>query len=216
MINKLILDNELFEIEQSFKSLKRKSTFYFENRKDLKPMVDYLLSKGYEKEYEDSWMFWQDKKIDSSCFNEIKKVKNENDLKIYLKIFDDSFQNNDPQNSYGELGDYLKVTENVWHKHNKTNKLEYFVAHKNNKPVAVSTLTNYNEIGYISNVGSLKEIRGEGYGKLATLCCVKQSKKNGNTKHCLATEEGTYPNEFYKKIGFKTRFTATGYSKIEK
>lgn len=110
----------------------------------------------------------------------------------------------------------LKVAENVWHKHNKTNKLEYFVAHKNNKPVAVSTLTNYNEIGYISNVGSLKEIRGEGYGKLATLYCVEQSKKNGNTKHCLATEEGTYPNEFYKKIGFKTRFTATGYSKIEK
>ncbi|MBU2416455.1 hypothetical protein KKA89_00470 [Patescibacteria group bacterium] len=45
----------------------------------MNEIVDYLLSKGYEKEYEDSWMFWQDKKIDSSCFNEIKKVKNEND-----------------------------------------------------------------------------------------------------------------------------------------
>jgi len=75
------------------------------------------------------------------------------------------------------------------------------------------TLTNHDGIGYISNVGSLRKVRGEGFGKIASLYPVSQSIKNGNLEHCLATEEGTYPNEFYKRIGFETRFTAVCYVK---
>ena len=117
------------------------------------------------------------------------------------------YQKDDPQNAYGELGDYLGVAESVWYKHHKTGKVEYFIFYKDKIPVAVSTLTNFQNIGYISNVGSLKEVRGQGFGKLATLYCVEQSKKRGNITHCLATEEGTYANEFYSKIGFSTKFT---------
>ena len=92
-------------------------------------------------------------------------------------------------------------------------KIEYFTVYNDTGPVAVSTLTNFASIGYISNVGSLKEARGKGFGKIASLYCVARSKENGNTEHALATEEGQYPNEFYKRIGFETRFTALGYVK---
>lgn len=85
------------------------------------------------------------------------------------------------------------------------------MVYKDSRPVAFSALTNYESIGYISNAGSLKEVRGQGFGKLATLYCIDQSKKRGNTEHCLATEEGTYANKFYKRLGFKTLFTAVGY-----
>jgi len=98
LVNKLISDDELLKIEESFKSFKRNPSFYFENREDLKPLIDYLLTKDYEKDYEDSWMFWQDDKIDIARFNEIKKVENEDDLKIYLRTYDDSYQKDDPQN----------------------------------------------------------------------------------------------------------------------
>jgi len=81
------------------------------------------------------------------------------------------------------------------------------------EPCAVATLTNFDGLGYISNVGSLKKVRGKGFGKIATLYCVAKSIKNNNQEHCLATEEGAYPNEFYKRIGFVTRFTACGYTK---
>ena len=56
-------------------------------------------------------------------------------------------------------------------------------------------------------------MRGEGYGKLATLYAVLESQRLGNSDHALATEEGTHPNEFYKRLGFETRFTALAYSK---
>ena len=214
LINKVLSNIEINQIEERFIQLKRNSAIYFENKKELFDMDGLLTKTGYKKSWEDSWMFWRGDEINTNRFDKVKKAADENDLKIYIETLDKCFQNNDSQNPYGALGDYLKVAEKVWHKHNKTNKLEYFIVYKDNKPAAVSTLTNYDGIGYISNIGSLKEVRGEGYGKLATLYCVKQSIKNGNREHCMATEDGTYPNEFYKRIGFDTRFTAIGYNKV--
>ena len=213
LIDNILKNTEIDFLEKEFGELKRKPAVYFENKEKLFQLKKDLIGRNYKEGWEDSWMFWQDKNIDTSRFSEVKKVTNDKELKIFLEIFDKSFQEDDPQNPYGELGDYLIVTEKNWYKHNKTNKIEYFVVYKDDKPVAVSSLTNYDGIGYISNVGSLKEFRGGGYGKLATLYCVEQSKINGNNEHCLATEEKTYPNEFYKRIGFDTRFTAIGYIK---
>ena len=130
-----------------------------------------------------------------------------------MDTFNACYKKDDPQNPYGELGDYLNVARKVWSKYKRTNRLQYFVVFKGSEPVAVSTLTNFENIGYISNVGSLEKVRGEGFGKAATLFCVQESIKNGNDIHCLATEEGHYPNEFYKRIGFESRFNAIGMSK---
>lgn len=213
LVNKLISKPEIEQVEEIFARQNRKSTFYFENRDDLKPLIEILEENGYKKGYEDSWQFWKDGEIDNSRFELVRKVDSEEMLKEFLTTFDMCYQKGDPQNPYGELGEYLKVAESVWRKHYKSNRLEYFIVYKNSKPIAVSTLSNFEGIGYISNVGSLKEVRGQGFGKLATLYCVAQSIKNGNEEHCLATEEGAYPNEFYKRIGFETRFTALGYTK---
>lgn len=214
LINKVLGENELSRIEGEMKSLNRQPTVYFENKKPLQPFIKFLKNRGYKFGFEDSWMFHDGKNIDKTRFNSVKKVTTKKELEVFLKIFDACYQKNDPQNAYGELGDYLKVAEKVWHRHHKTNRLKYFIAYNNNnKAVAVSTLTDYKGIGYISNVGSLKKVRGQGFGKLATLYCVEQSKKRGNKQHCLATEEGTYANQFYKRVGFKTRFTAVGYVK---
>lgn len=213
LTNQILNDKKISKIEEVLTSRERNSSIYFENRDDLKPLIGSLLSNGYVKDWEDSWQFWSGREIDKKHFDSVKKVDTEKDLMVFLKTFDACYREDDPQNPYGQLGDYLKVSENVWHKHNKTGRLEYFMVFKDEKPVAVSTLTNYEGIGYISNVGSLRGVRGLGFGKAATLYCVDQSIKHGNSIHCLATEEGTYPNEFYKRIGFATKFTALGYTK---
>jgi hypothetical protein len=59
----------------------------------------------------------------------------------------------------------------------------------------------------------LLSVRGEGFGKAVSLYAVDQSIKNGNTLHCLATEAGHYPYEFYKRIGFVPKFTAIALTK---
>lgn len=207
LVGSVLTKNEIEEVEGKLKKLDRKPAFYFENKPELKAFQKLLSDKGYKKEAEDSMMFHSGKDIDTSRFSEVKKVETKKDLDVFLKTFDQSYRKDDPKNPYGELGAYINVARDVWGKHYKSNRLEYFIAYKKDKSVAVSTLTNYEGIGYISNVGSILDVRGEGYGKLATMYCLDKSKKNGNTIHCLATEEGTNPNSFYNAHGFKTRFT---------
>ena len=213
LVNQLLTENQLLEIEEKFKILSRKPAIYFENKPELGLFVDFLKGKRYKKENEDSWMFYEnDLKIETD-FGSVKNVISEKKLEVLLQTFNTCYQKNDPKNPYGELGDYLGVAKNVWLKFQGTDRLEYFLIYKGNEPVAVSTLTNFNGIGYISNVGSLQKVRGEGFGKIATLYAVKKSQENGNTEHCLATKEGTNPNDFYKNLGFQTRFTALLYVK---
>lgn len=213
LVNSLLVEEQLLKIEKTLHRFERNPTVYFENRPDLGALVELLKVHFYVKGWEDSYMFYSGEDIDTNRFNTVKKVESGEQLKVFLKIFDACYQKDDPQNPYGQLGDYLKVTESVWHKHHQSNRLEYFLVYKDDQPVAASTLTNLEGLGYISNVGSLREVRGQGFGRLATMYCVLVSKNNGNNQHFLITEEGHFPNEFYKRIGFKTKFTALGYSR---
>lgn len=141
-------------------------------------------------------------------------MENKQDLELFLKTFNNCYKKDDPQNPYGEVGSYLDSSKKAWIANSSSNKLEYFIIYnESQKPVAVSALTNYKGIGYISNVGSLQSVRGQGFGKLATFYCIYKSKLNGNKIHCLATEEGHYPYEFYKRLGFKDKFSAVYYQK---
>ncbi len=208
LVNTVLTNEEIEKVAIRLTELERKPALYFENRPDLEPLNSLLTQLGYSQSAEDSLMFHSGEGIDESRFSSVKKVMTNEDLELFITTFDNCYRKDDPLNPYGELGEYLKAARIAWQKHHVTNRIEYFIAYKDEKPVAVATLTSYKDVGYISNVGSLVTVRGEGYGKLATLFCVSQSKKNGNTTHCLATEEGTNPNKFYDAIGFKTKFTS--------
>ncbi|MBI3632289.1 MAG: GNAT family N-acetyltransferase [Candidatus Vogelbacteria bacterium] len=215
LVNEILSLEQLLEIEKKLFALNRKPAVYFERRVGLEPFARFLGGNGYEKSNEDSWMFYDSRPVDEKYFDSVKRVSNNGGLQVFLKTFESCYQKNDPQNPYGELGDYLKVAKDVWRKNHNLRPLEYLVVYKGNEPVAVSALTSFEGIGYISNVGSLRKVRGDGYGKAATMFCLSESIKRGNTEHCLATEEGNYPNEFYKRIGFKTRFSAPLYTKTD-
>ena len=171
-LTNIILDSEQIKlIENAFNKLDRKPTIYFENSKILFPLKKSLDKLGYKFSFEDAWQFWKTNKIDGKYFDFVKQIENEKDLEIFLDTFNACYKKDDPQNPYGELGDYLNVARKVWSKYKRTNRLQYFVVFKGSEPVAVSTLTNFENIGYISNVGSLEKVRGEGFGKAATLFC---------------------------------------------
>ncbi|MBD3250322.1 MAG: hypothetical protein GF381_02015 [Candidatus Pacebacteria bacterium] len=212
-VNGLVNKKQLDSIEKELANLDRNPALYFENKQQNTKLVKYLESQGYKKTWEDSWMFHQGTNIGLSKTANVTKVTTESELDEFIDTFDQCYQKDDPQNPYGELGDYLDVARHAWQQHSQTGKIEYFTVFDEDRPVAVSTLTNFAGIGYISNVGSLKSERGKGFGKIASLYAVKQSVKNGNRFHALATEEGDYPNEFYKRIGFVTMFSALGYTK---
>lgn len=213
LIDQILDKNKIIAIEEKLKSLNRKPAIYFENTNLFIPLIGLLEKDGYRLNNEDSWMFYKNKVTDTSGFDKIKRVGSPEDLKIWLNTLNGCYRTNDPQNPYGELGVYVSLAERAWKSNNLTSKFEYFIAFKEMMPVAVATLTYEKDLGYISNVGSIQEVRGQGYGKLITLFCVYQAQKRDTDQICLATERGTFPNIFYKKLGFKTRFTARCYVK---
>ncbi len=213
LVDDMLSDIQLAQAEQLFLERDRQATFYFENTSRLDKLKEFLSRKKYSKSFEDCWMFHDGQQIDERKFDQVKKVTNQAELNIFLDTMNMCFQKNDPQNPYGELGEYLETAKDGWMQNHGSDRLQYFLVYKNDQPVAVASLTTFHELGYISNVGSLKSVRGEGFGKLATLFCVRKSVEAGNTYHFLGTEEGNYPYEFYKRLGFVDRFRAVGWSK---
>jgi len=210
----LLNESEITEIEAAFKKLGRNATITFEDKTALTPLSQLLESKHYTKVFTDSWLFFKGDMQDNGTFSNVKHVTNEKDLAVFLEVFDTCYRKDDPQNPYGELGEYLISAKETWIKNKDSGRIAYYIVYDGSTPVAVSTLNSYQGVGYISNVGSIHAVRGKGFGKTATLYAVDQSQKLGNTITCLATEEGTYPHEFYTKIGFTKEFASLGYTKI--
>jgi len=200
---------QMGQLEKLFRDLVREPAVYFEKGVDTAPIE----MMGFRQTWEDSWMFYLDNEVEGSKFDQVKRVTTLKDLDIFITTIDACYQKDDPQNPYGEIKDYLVGIERAWGKWGSTDRLQFFVAFADNEPVATSILNSFDGIGYISGVGSLGKVRGQGFGKLATLYAVEASRRLGNTDHTLATEEGHYPNEFYKRIGFETKFRATGWTR---
>ncbi|MBP9749910.1 MAG: GNAT family N-acetyltransferase [Candidatus Pacebacteria bacterium] len=199
-------------IEKRMRTLQRKPAIYFPNTPSFHPLIE-MLKHEWQLHNEDSWMFFEGTIPENLNVDQIKKVSSSVELEQWLTTLDASFLANDPQNPYGTLGTYIDLARRAWKENNALGKFEYVIAFDRGEPVAVATLTYEGTLAYISNVGSRKDYRGKGYGKLVTLYCVLEASRHAVSDICLATEEGTYPNSFYKKIGFRTRFSACNYAK---
>lgn len=113
LVNSVLAPDQLRKVEGTLLKLNRKPSIYFENRDDLKELINLLQNSGYKKINEDSWMFFGNQSIDPTHFRYIKKVTTESKLNVFLETFNDCYQKDDPQNLYGELGNYLKVAKNA-------------------------------------------------------------------------------------------------------
>ncbi|HZE86729.1 MAG TPA: GNAT family N-acetyltransferase [Methylomirabilota bacterium] len=214
LVKRVMSEQEIDNLAQAFIKLKRIPSIYFEDKPELYPLKELLTRKGYKISYEDSWMFYEQASVHLPADYKVISVSSDQELEIFLDIFNKCYQKDDPQNPYGEFGEgYLKIISDSWYNYHQSQRVECFIFYKNQEPVAVSALTNYEDAGYISNVGSVRHVRGQGFGRLATLHCVKKSIEKGHNYHFLATEAGHYPHKFYQRIGFKTKFTAIDFAK---
>ena len=77
LVNQELNQEQLELIETALKKLNRKSAVYFENRKSLKPLVEFLLKNNYRHYFEDCWLFHPGVEINIERFGQVKKVLTE-------------------------------------------------------------------------------------------------------------------------------------------
>ena len=210
LLKKPIKVKDISLIEKFFTERKRKPSVYFHDGPEFEN-IKLILNKDYKISAEDCWMFWNKEipEIDSSG---IKEVKTDDEFNMWIETFINSYVKDDPQNPYGEQMDFAKLLKRFWDE-GKTKKEKYFLAFDGTMPVAVGILASYNKKGYIYSIGSIPSVRGRGFGKKISLHCIKESFKQGNDSHFLATEKGHYPFAFYERIGFDPEFVAYLYTK---
>ena len=213
LIKTLLKKEDFVLVEEEFKKLERIPTIYFEDKDELLPNTELLRENGYKNSWKDSWMFYKELISFQNEFTKVKEVKSEKELQLFVETFDNSYQKNDPQNPYGDVKEYLGGIKEKWEEYGQTEYIKYFIDYADDAPVGVAALTSTDGLGYISAVGTLQNVRGKGYGKLITQYAVYISQQIGNTSHFLLTEEGTYPYEFYQRIGFVHQFSTLGYFK---
>src|SRR6185369_9797202 len=120
LVKKLLSEEEITTIEQAFLKLQRSPSIYFENKHALSPLKELLVKKGYKRSYEDSWMFYEQSSVNVPEEYKVIRVSNDQELQLFLDIFNKSFQKDDPQNPYGEWGEgYVNAIADSWYKHNQ-------------------------------------------------------------------------------------------------
>ncbi len=210
-LKKPVGKERLQSIADFFEKRKRAPTIYFPDEGFYDDVLGALRGGGFKASSQDCWMFWEGESpyLDES---NIFEVKSDEDFEKWVETFLRSYPKDDPKNPYGEQVEFSKVIDKAWKRGMLKNDC-CFLAFDNNKPAAVGMLTSYQGKGYISAIGSVPEVRGRGFGKRMSLFCVRESFRRGNEFHFLATEKEHFPFNFYKKIGFSPKFTATYYTK---
>lgn len=211
LVDHIISDNELKEIEEYFISKDRRSSIYFSDDEKNMPLKNILQKKGYKIVAKDVWLFW-DKPAPEIEDSNIVEIINNKDFEKWINTFIESYPKNDPKNPYGEQTEFSEVLKKSWQAKSDNND-KYYLLYNKQIPVATAILTSHNKMGYISAVGSIPSVRGKGFGKKISLHCVKESFKQKNKYHFLATEKGDYPHDFYQRIGFEPKFTSYLFTK---
>lgn len=156
--------------------------------------------------------FYKLENIESKCELNIKLEKT-TDMKLLAQINEKAFKTGDPLDPYGDIDSgYLKMFENYKGTLNKYNRDFYFIK-ANEKIVGVITAVYDDRIYGIYGLAIIKEYRGKGIGTECLKQQLKICKKKNRKIAFLQTEEGYYPAELYRKIGFKDVCIAYYYVK---
>ncbi len=218
LINQPLSPEHLNETEAILKTYNRVPALYFLDDPLFQDFSETLLKNRYKFVFKDAWMFHDSPPqfSDATFEPSIRLVENSDDLNLFCTVMDQCYREKDPQNPYGELHAYLDVTKDAWLHNQQSKNLIYFIVTdpKTSTACGVGTISIYNQIGYISNVGTLQSVRGQGFGKLAMHYALHITQKRHCTIHALATEFGGFPHKLYDHLGFKVGFTASAYAKL--
>ena len=211
------LENTIKEIILKMEQINRKPVIYITsnimNEKleyDINRLKLNLLST-------DCWMSLEN-------LNEFKTYKSNFDFSIYkvdkelqntfIKAVMDGFSGDDPDDPYGKLPEgyrisYKKIFQKKWE---DDIKIINYIGMKSDKTVGTATVVNNKSKALIYNITTLKEYKRKGVCKQIMSNMINELNNLNIKEVWLQTEKGYYPEEVYRKIGFKEKFLGKAYA----
>lgn len=161
----------------------------------------------YDEASNEVWQIYEDfddvDKINSKCTLNVKLEKT-NNMKKLAEITYKSFSTGDEFDPYGDFDSgYLELYENYDNKSETTYTREFYFIKVNDEIVGCTVSVFDDEIVGFYGIAIMKEYRGKGIGTEALKQQLNICKQKDRKIAFLQTEDGFYPAELYRKIGFK-------------
>lgn len=197
-----------------YKTKNRQPAIYFTPFTKTKKLPEFIEKFGFKSKYKDAWMFYEGKepKIEMPENFTIKLAKTIEEMKIFVDIFKKSYGGATPDEPYGALPkEYSECIFDSFSKPQIGKSTIHYLGILGDKPVGIATLIYSGEFGCIFNVGTDPNYRKKGMGRVLTLNAVADSIKNGARIIFLQTEQGSFNEKYYNKLGFSTKFIGEGF-----
>lgn len=180
------------------------------NKKEL------FFDDAYELISNEVWQIYNDfdnlENIKTNCSLDVKLGKT-TDMKLYSEEMIKAYQTGDKDDPYGDLDTvYKEVYENYKKVQNEYTD-EFYFAKVNDEIVGVTSGVWDNEIYGIYGLAVKKEFRCKGIGKEIIKQQLQMCKDKRLKLAFLQTEEGYYPADTYRKLGFEDVCTEYYYIK---
>ena len=213
-INKEEVNDFIKQIVEFYKIKKRKPTIYITPFTKPTNLSELIETFGFELEFTDSWMFYEkdEPKVIMPNNFMIKKVETKEEMKTFVKIFNQSYAGATAEEAYGALPpEYGESLFDSFENEQTENKIIHYLGFLENVPIGVATLIYSEGYGCIYNVGTIPDKRKKGVGSALTFNCVSEAFKNNMKVIFLQTEKGSYNEKYYDKLGFSTKFVGKGF-----
>ena len=209
------LEKTIKEVNSKMKQINRKPVIYITSN-----ILDEKIKQDIKKlnlslVYTDCWMF-----LDN--LNEFKTYKSSIDFSIYkvdkrlqyqfVKTVMDGFSGDNPDDPYDQLPESYRITmEKSFQKKYENAEIINYIAMKNETPIGTATILYNENKAIVYNITTLKDYKRKGVCKRTMSYIINELKKLNIKEVCLQTEKGYYPEEIYKKMGFKEKLLGKAY-----
>lgn len=171
---------------------------------------DYELVSNQVWQIYDS--FRELEKMETNCSFNVK-LEQTMDMKLYSEEMTKAYQTEDKDDPYGDLDSIYKEVYANYKKVENEYINEFYFVKVNNEIVGITQAVYDNEIYGIYSLAVKKEFRRKGIGKEIIKQQLQMCKDKDLKVAFLQTEEGYYPANIYRKLGFKDVCTEYFYIK---
>lgn len=137
------------------------------------------------------------------------------DMKLYSEEMIKAYQTGDEEDPYGDLDSVYKDVYENYKRDNDKYTTDFYFAKVDDKIAGITSGIYDNEIYGIYGLAVKKEFRCKGIGKEIIKQQLKMCKDKELSITFLQTEEGYYPANIYRKLGFEDVCTVYYYTKKE-
>ncbi len=197
-----------------YKTRNRQPVIYFTPFTRPKNLPNLIKKFGFKSEFRDAWMFYEKtrpKEVVMPRNFVIKQVRNKEGMRVFVDVFNQAYSGATPEEPYGELPkEYGECLFDSFTKQ-KDKKTIHYLGFLNKKPVGIVTLIYSGNFGCIYNLGVAPNYRRKGISSTLVLNAVVDSIKNKTNIVFLQTEQGSYNEKYFNKLGFSTEFIGEGF-----